>query len=320
LLPGLRDVRTPLAVGYLWFLVAWLVFAQDLPYESASPGSFVAGLAGLQGLLGGGAVVAAVSFSAFLVGSVVSFSFGFRPLRRLEDRARDNKDTTELELREYIGLELSKIGGEPTLLPDARLEDMLQIDDLRARLLVANQEMYGEYDRLEAEGTFRVNIAVPLAALAGACLLRPFSTLLVTIMFALSVIIVAGLLFYQGLRKHGLSSNVLARAVLAGVIEHSFIARARVAEAEKREEEARMLEIERQHRRQETRSAERRENLREVLANLTAAHGLKRQAEVALAARTLSKEDRIRYENESSRMAEEIDKRERELRRIFDED
>jgi hypothetical protein len=35
-------------------------------------------------------------------------------------------------------------------------------DDLRARLLVANQELFGEYDRLEAESSFLLNIILPL--------------------------------------------------------------------------------------------------------------------------------------------------------------
>lgn len=35
LLPGLRQVRTPLAVGYLWLLNLWLLLADYLPRKAA---------------------------------------------------------------------------------------------------------------------------------------------------------------------------------------------------------------------------------------------------------------------------------------------
>jgi hypothetical protein len=31
LLPGLRDLRAPLAAGYLWLAAGWLYFAPELP-------------------------------------------------------------------------------------------------------------------------------------------------------------------------------------------------------------------------------------------------------------------------------------------------
>jgi hypothetical protein len=35
-LPGIRDVRTPLTVGYAWLIAAWLAFAHDLPSRSTA--------------------------------------------------------------------------------------------------------------------------------------------------------------------------------------------------------------------------------------------------------------------------------------------
>jgi hypothetical protein len=72
LLPGLRDVRTPLTVGYLWLLTAWLVFGEQLPKSRASGNGLVAQLFDLGGLLGKAAPIAALSFTAYLLGAILT--------------------------------------------------------------------------------------------------------------------------------------------------------------------------------------------------------------------------------------------------------
>ena len=65
LLPGLREVRTPLAVGYLWFFNFWLWFGDDLPRQVSDTDSpVVQQVFELSDLLGKGITVAAISFAA----------------------------------------------------------------------------------------------------------------------------------------------------------------------------------------------------------------------------------------------------------------
>jgi hypothetical protein len=71
LLPGLRELRAPLASGYLWLLSAWLFLGrmQWLPTERPPGNGEVARLWDLGGTLGRTVVIAAVTFIAYLIGS-----------------------------------------------------------------------------------------------------------------------------------------------------------------------------------------------------------------------------------------------------------
>ena len=69
LLPGLRDLRTPLATGYAWLIVGWLLASELLPSKDAATRG-AAALYRLGDLVGGPAVLAGVSFAAYLVGSL----------------------------------------------------------------------------------------------------------------------------------------------------------------------------------------------------------------------------------------------------------
>jgi hypothetical protein len=67
LLPGLRDLRAPLATGYIWLVVAWLAVGRHLHGSAASSG-FVGDVQGLAQYAGRPAVGIAVTFVAYLVG------------------------------------------------------------------------------------------------------------------------------------------------------------------------------------------------------------------------------------------------------------
>lgn len=72
ILPGLRDLRTPLVAGYLYLLLAWLLL-RDSVFRSAANSEWGQRLSELSNLLGVSATAAAVSFAAYLVGSVLSW-------------------------------------------------------------------------------------------------------------------------------------------------------------------------------------------------------------------------------------------------------
>ena len=66
-LPGVREIRTPLTVGYMWFLVLWLALGHLLPPPSRASGLFaeVLRISHVVGPVGTGV---AVSVAAYLVG------------------------------------------------------------------------------------------------------------------------------------------------------------------------------------------------------------------------------------------------------------
>lgn len=69
LLPGLRDIRAPLAAGYMWLFVAWLWFGTGLPKESQSRGVLrsIYELGDVISVFGAGV---ALSFAAYVIGSL----------------------------------------------------------------------------------------------------------------------------------------------------------------------------------------------------------------------------------------------------------
>ncbi len=70
LLPGLRDLRTPLAVGYLWLTVLWLIF-HDRVSASIGDEGLISDVADLVRLAGATPTFAALTFTAYIVGAVL---------------------------------------------------------------------------------------------------------------------------------------------------------------------------------------------------------------------------------------------------------
>lgn len=83
LLPGLRQVRAPLAAGYIWLLALWLVFERALPDRSSGDDlvTSIYRLGDLFSIIGIGVVL---SFLAYLLGSLSTSLFPWeasRPMR-----------------------------------------------------------------------------------------------------------------------------------------------------------------------------------------------------------------------------------------------
>ena len=81
LLPGLRDLRTPLATGYLYLAALWIVFGGLLPDNDSATG-LIARIYELDGVLGTSTLLAGLSFVASVLGSMLTHStVSFRRLR-----------------------------------------------------------------------------------------------------------------------------------------------------------------------------------------------------------------------------------------------
>jgi hypothetical protein len=238
LLPGLRDIRTPLTVGYLWLLIAWLLFGEHVPKSRPSGNGLLAQLFDLSGILGKAAPIAALSFIAYLLGALLTIPVESRfissILSILGTFSQDTRLTTEEyarwragrtdEVRDRIEVSKNRNAGPVLDISDSEMRTLVRFaveepgsylaaNDLRARLLVANQQMYGEYDRLAAEASFRVNMFLPLIAL-GLLVVFDFNRLL-----GFGIMAGAAILLVQGAIRLNLSNTVLRRAVLANVIK-----------------------------------------------------------------------------------------------------
>ena len=78
--PGLREVRAPLTAGYLWLLAAWIAVGDELPRVRPAAGQKpVQAVFDLAGFFGKGAVVAAITFTAYLLGAFLSVDVQSRP-------------------------------------------------------------------------------------------------------------------------------------------------------------------------------------------------------------------------------------------------
>lgn len=226
LLPGLREVRTPLAVGYLWLLVMWLWFAGHVPTERPTGDGFIPRVFDLLDLLGPAAVLAALSFVAFLLGALLTIPTEGRLMQRLFERMPTTSldvRTTRDEYNQHVTRLRDRAERSIRSLPpdefdqadlDVARKSYAGASDLRQRLLVVNQELYGEYDRLETESQFRLNLAPPLmtfGATAGVGVWPGWA----------AIGVLAGvILIIQGLSRGARSASVIQRAVLSKDIEH----------------------------------------------------------------------------------------------------
>lgn len=69
LLPGLRDLRAPLAAGYVWLLALYIAFESSIPTEAQATGVWQSILR-LHGAVGSFGVGVALTFVAYLLGSI----------------------------------------------------------------------------------------------------------------------------------------------------------------------------------------------------------------------------------------------------------
>jgi hypothetical protein len=171
LLPGFRQLRAPLAAGYLWLLFIYLV--ADL--GDAHPTSGITKqIADLGDALSPVGVAAAAGFAAYLIGSFSTWVA--RELVQLLVRTINPKTGASqggLSSRGFAALDdllTPRVArGELRTLADAgRLarEILGELDLIKTRLLGRDPELHGEIDRLHAEAEFRFALLLPLTAVA----------------------------------------------------------------------------------------------------------------------------------------------------------
>ncbi|WP_369253868.1 hypothetical protein [Streptomyces sp. R35] len=188
LLPGLRQLRTPLATGYLYALSLYLLLRDSIPTTAKDEGHLKP-LYDVMPWLGKLAALAVGAFLAYLMGSVLEvraatlsrwfrivITLSRRPLPDPWDEADEGRfrwgsiDTGELtkpaakKLTKYSWDRLSRRVHPTRRSPGTADKAMHQLVEdlpqLSTRLYTANKDMYGDYDRLTAEADLKVNVGL----------------------------------------------------------------------------------------------------------------------------------------------------------------
>ncbi|MFJ8438074.1 hypothetical protein [Kitasatospora griseola] len=195
LLPGLRELRTPLAAGYIWFLAIWFAVNDHIPARDGATGVALS-VYRLKDLLGTPALIAAASFVAYILGSAYTQPDTVRrsvllvarwwPLRWLQRVfIRDmtsvegypsppispNTRTALYERIERLARQadpqrFAAMGGENMHVDDVWSDVVKNLKDLPLKLQVEKPDIYQGYDRKAAEADFRVNVGLAIGGLS----------------------------------------------------------------------------------------------------------------------------------------------------------
>jgi hypothetical protein len=189
LLPGLRELRAPLAAGYLWLAAAWIAFSHELPAHPHKATGLVAVGYHLRDAASPFGIAAAISFAAYIVGTLsVAISDAISEPLRTSLTRRSEADLMRW-IKPLVDLaavripvsdarrDLAKQIDAETDNHDAVIEAvnrqirrsvMNERDRITVRLLVSQPELYQAIDRAQAESGFRfaVGLATPAVIVA----------------------------------------------------------------------------------------------------------------------------------------------------------
>jgi hypothetical protein len=196
-LPGLREVRAPLAAGYLWLLFIYLLCG--IPDTADAP-RFVERIASLGGALSQVGVAVVVSFAAYLLGSFVHqvlCALGDGTMRALMRGGR----APVLTPRGYALLDdliSEKVSDGAVTSPEEAeqlaVEILEELDLLRTRLLATDPALFGEVNRLNTEADLRLAVSIPLAAVACVAAVDLSLVILVPILLVTEFLLVHGVM------------------------------------------------------------------------------------------------------------------------------
>jgi hypothetical protein len=205
LLPGVREVRAPLAAGYTWLLAAWLLYGSD---ASQHPTGVTLDLKRLHEQVSTAGSAVALSFVAYLIGVFSIAATGvlagwtirtLRPfvtarLRRTPWWFADVASRTDAALEIVVARRMDEMAAalevvsrvEPLAVHEQlagivdpvirrptehRIAERLQeavgeeFDQMGRQLIGREPELFGEYDRLRAEAELRAGLVLPGIAL-----------------------------------------------------------------------------------------------------------------------------------------------------------
>jgi len=107
---------------------------------------------------------------------------------------------------------------------DLILNDVVsEMPQLVSRLLVKNKELYGRHDRFRSEASFRINVSIALLVLLITATSLAHIHLGTKVVLMLIELVVAILLFRQGLLRSISARDVIAQAIAIGEVKSAYI-------------------------------------------------------------------------------------------------
>lgn len=238
LLPGLRDLRTPLAVGLLWLMLLWVWFAHVIPDPDSATG-LLSQLYRLSGLFGSAVLLTMLSFAGYVLGLLLSsLHIDWRLIRAaLPEMLRPlSWQSSHLLVARYqVAIDKASSAGvtqdEIERFGDGvihRGSRMLNVEsDIRLiamRLQGTQKDIYDDYDRFRSEAEFRRSIALPLSGLVVSVILN-----VAVLRYGAEVIAwIAGVALFLALhalswRKSREGNDLVIQSLLSGQVESPTI-------------------------------------------------------------------------------------------------
>lgn len=229
LLPGLRELRTPLISGYIWFLTITILAYDNL---AGIIGVVLDGLNKILGIDGSSIVLAAISIVCYLLGSILNVDLVSGHLSGYAIRLQPMSHVATDLVRSWTELE-EEARSRGWRNWDVDAQYMVRRCERESRTLAlmmlakggADARLYEQYDRLQAEADLRVNLLLPVIALSLVAAVRwgPF---------AVSGIALGLVMAYQGLVRLRRARDIVLLAVDAGVVTPADVAELRVRASE----------------------------------------------------------------------------------------
>lgn len=241
ILPGVREARTPLLVGYVWAVALWLVVSDAVP-RASSPG-VIADLFDLSNFFGKTALITASSLAAYLIGALLTVDsqscIVATLLTKLPRRFNSSNDPRlTKDLSRFLAYKLD--GDAPT----ARNVLAQDLGSLPTKLMAESERLFDHFDRMSSEATLRLSLAPALACLTGVALWRQSISLQSLPAWAIGIFAVSALLLVQGLAKRRAANDILLQAVITETIPTASVEAALERKAlKKREEERKIAEL-----------------------------------------------------------------------------
>lgn len=234
LLPGLREVRPPLTAGVLLLATAFVLLANHLGSIADESGKSES-IQRLDDLIGRPVWLGIISIAAYLVGSVF-MSFRDRAEREAAAWLTRSLATDDYLSRSQTRFEaifatfsrpslrrLGYLGGEKF---DVKLIYPVCVDIIFGggkRLLVSNDALYDEYDRLTSEAAFRDAAAIPGTLALVAFTIELHYSWPISIALALAGLILATLIFVNARQLQREARSMYAHAVADGEVSTSTL-------------------------------------------------------------------------------------------------